>query len=73
MTDWRVIEKVLTILTVRNLGAMRMSCIIPSLGRAKILCDTIGKTPMPSHRQDDVIIVHQIQAHDKPPRHGLAE
>jgi GT2 family glycosyltransferase len=52
---------------------VRISCIIPTLGRGKVLCDTIGMLLAQSHRPDEIIIIDQTAAHDGATRHALAE
>lgn len=52
---------------------MRVSCIIPTLGRGKILCDTIGMLLAQSHRPHEVIIIDQTEAHDEVTRQALTE
>jgi glycosyltransferase involved in cell wall biosynthesis len=44
---------------------MRVSCIIPTLGRGKILCDTIRMLLAQSHPPYEIIIVDQTQSHDE--------
>ena len=54
-------------------GARRVSCIIPSLGRGRILCDTIGMLLAQSHRPHEIIIVDQTEALDEATWHALTE
>src|SRR3989442_631303 len=45
----------------RVLGGVRISCIIPTLGRGKILCETIEMLLAQSHAAHEIIIIDQTE------------
>jgi len=44
---------------------VEISCIIPTVGRDKILCDTISMLLSQSHAPHEIIVVDQTMAHDE--------
>src|SRR5438046_10628751 len=52
---------------------MRITCVIPSLGRGKILCDTIRMLFVQSHKPHEIIIVDQTETYDEEIRRTLSE
>lgn len=52
---------------------MRISCVIPTLGRGKILCETVRMLLCQSHPPDEIIIVDQTAKPDQETGKALAE
>ena len=44
---------------------IEISCIIPTVGRDRILCDTIGMLLSQSHAPHEIIVVDQTEKHDE--------
>jgi glycosyltransferase involved in cell wall biosynthesis len=55
----------------RVLGGVRISCIIPTLGRGKILCETIEMLLAQSHAAHEIIIIDQTEDTEASTRDAL--
>jgi glycosyltransferase involved in cell wall biosynthesis len=52
---------------------MRITCVIPTLGRGKILCDTIRMLFVQSHKPHEIIVVDQTETYDEETHRTLSE
>src|SRR5437867_8239686 len=51
---------------------MRISCIIPTLGRSKVLCETIRMLLMQSPQPHEIVVIDQTKTPDEETRQKLA-
>lgn len=56
-----------------NLSVIHISCIIPTLGRGRILCDTVEMLFAQSHPAHEIIVVDQTLEPDEATRRSLME